>query len=115
MISTCRGSEPGGPRWEGRAVQRGSAHEGLEVGRHGALGQRGAVTSGHAGCAGRGRGRHRTAASKSKAWTGHEGGALTVPAGEVPLGQLPRAAMEGGVELMARWSLGLTMTPKSTA
>lgn len=62
-----------------------------------------------------GEGQAPTAASKSKAWTGHEGGVLTVPAGEVPLGQLPRAAMEGGVESMARWSLGLTMTPKSTA
>lgn len=37
----------------------------------------------------RGRGRHRTAASES----------LRVPAGKVPLGQLPRRPMEGGVRI----------------
>lgn len=113
MILTCRSCELGGSRWEGRSVQRGSAHEGLEVGRHRALGQSGAVTSGteRARPGGGGAGTQPLPASPGRglggAWIGLGGGALTVLAGKVPLGQLPRAAMENGVRIVGQVVAGV--------
>lgn len=106
MILTCRRSELGGPRWEGCSVRRGSAREGLEVRRRGALGQRGAVAPGteHARPGGGGAGTELLPASRSGSrlerslWGSSHGGRWRVGCGS-----------------MATCSLGLTMTPKSTA